>query len=470
MNDEAEPVAVATATATAQSWRAARYWDAHWQRMDRARLDALHLRRIRQIMEYAYARVPFYRRLYDRAGVKPEDVKTWDDFYHRVPFTDKPDVMADQPAEGLQFGFESISRAMRSLCYRTSGTTGVPLNEVFSSYDSLAIAQQVWAYGWWDAGMRPGDSIYFAFNFGTYVGFWTALFAAERMGLMIIPAGGLDTKARVRQILELRPDAVIATPTYLLHMAEVARAERLDLAAAGVRFLTMAGEVGPSVPAVREALRAGWGRPRICDMYGISEPLFAACECAAVDQGKANGTHVLERYAHSYVVDPGSLAPVADEAQVGEHIVTSFRLAQPLIKYRTHDLVRLQRNPDHGCGWTLAFFDGGVLGRTDQMVTIRGVNVYTTAVQSILGGQAGASPYYELHITRDSGLDAISIRVEAQPDVPHTEHGPLRQRLAHELRYRVGVSFGVEVLPPGALPRYELKSRRVFDHRGEAEG
>jgi phenylacetate-CoA ligase len=447
-------------------WRGARYWDETWQRMSREQLDEVHLRRIRQLIAYAYERVPFYRRLYDEAGVHPDDVRTMEDFHERVPFVDKPDVMADQQASASGFGLESVPRERRAWFHRTSGTTGVPLNEVFTSYDRLVAAYEGWAYGWWDMGLRPGDSMYFAFNFGTFIGFWSALFSAERLGLLVIPGGGLDTRARLRQILDLRPDAVIGTPTYLLHMGDTAREEGIDLAQAGVRFLSTAGEIGPNVPSFRQALRDSWGRPRICDIYGISEPIFAACECSAVDDGAANGLHVIERYIHSYVVDPDTFRPVADESEVGEHIVTSFRVGQPLVKYRTHDLVRLRRAPDHGCGWGFSFLDGGVLARLDGMVTIRGVNIYTTAVQNIIGSVPGASPHYELHITRESGQDAMEVRVEAASG--ETDRGGLRDRLAGELRERLLVSMAVDVQPPGALPRYELKSKRVFDHRREA--
>jgi phenylacetate-CoA ligase len=446
-------------------WRAAKYWDEGWQRMSRQQLDEIHLRRIRQLIAYAYDRVPFYRRLYDDAGVHPDDVRTLQDFHERVPFVDKPDVMADQARQSSGLGLESVPPERRAWFHRTSGTTGVPLNEVFTSYDRLIAAYEAWAYGWWDMGLRPGNSMYFAFNFGTFIGFWSALFAAERLGLMVIPGGGLDTRGRLRQIGELRPDAVIGTPTYLLHMGDTARAEDIDLPAAGVRFLSTAGEIGANVPTFRRALREAWGNPRVCDIYGISEPIFAACECSAVDDGRANGLHVVERYIHSYVIDPATSLPVEDESQVGEHIVTSFRLGQPLIKYRTHDLVRLERSPDHGCGWGFAFLDGGVLARTDGMVTIRGVNIYTTAVQNIIGSVAGASPHYELHITRDGGQDAMEVRLEALPGA--TDHDALGKRLSEELRYQLGVTLAVDVGAPESLPRYELKSKRIFDHRKE---
>ena len=463
-----EPGLTERAPAPAQDgWRGSACWDETWQRMDRERLDAIQLARIQRLVEYSYERVPFYRRLYDRAGFSPAAIRTWDDFHKRVPFTDKPDIVADQEERGALFGLESTPRELRAWFHRTSGTTGTPLNEVFTSYDRLVAAYEAWAYGWWDVGMRPGDSLYFAFNFGTFIGFWSALFAAERMGLMVIPGGGLDTRSRIKQIVELRPDAVIGTPTYLLHMAEVARAEGLDLAAAGVRFLTTAGEIGPNVPSFRSALKRGWGEPVVCDIYGISEAIFAACECAAVDRGDANGVHVIERHVHSYAVDPKSFDPVADESEVGEHIVTSFRLGQPLIKYRTHDLVRLCRRPDHGCGWNFAFLDGGVLARTDNMVIIRGTNVYTTAVQNIIGRIPGASAYFEVHIVQREGQDAMEVRLEADSGVGEDRYPALQAKLAEELRYNIGVGIDVSVLAPGSLPRYELKTRRVFDHRKE---
>jgi phenylacetate-CoA ligase len=442
-----------------------RYWDAYWQQMSREELDAFHFRRIQHLIRFAYERVPFYRQLYDAAGVRPDHIKTWDDFYRLVPVTDKPMIVEDQYARGALYGFEGLPREYHRWFHRTSGTTGRALNEVFSGYDRLIAAYDSWCWGWWDVGLRPGDSIYFAFAYGTFIGFWTATFSAERMGLTVIPGGGLTTEQRVQQILELRPACVCATPTYLLHMARVARDRGWNLADAGVKVLTMAGESGGNVPSMRAALRAGWGEVRICDIYGISELIFLATECREASAGHALGVHVAERHCHSFIVDPVTFAPIFDEGAVGEHIVTTFRPTQPLIKYRTHDLVRLWRRHEHGCGWTWTFLEGGVLGRTDFMVTIKGTNVYPTAVENLLGQVAGLTPYYEIHVERPDDQDTMRVIIEADPALPHEQYQTVAQQATDLLWYNIGVRIEVTVVEPETLPRYELKSRKVIDHR-----
>ena len=443
------------------------YWDAYWQQMPREELDAFHLRKVRALIKFAYERVPYYRKLYDEAGVRPEHIKSWNDFYRLVPLTDKPMITADQYEREQVAGFAALPPDLHRWFHRTSGTTGRPLNEVFSGYDRITAAHDCWPWGWWDVGLRPGDSIYFAFGFGTFVGFWSAVFAAERMGLTVIPGGGMSTEERIQQILELKPACVCATPTYLVHLGRVARAKGWRLPDAGVRVLTMAGESGGNVPAMRQEMQDAWGPAKICDIYGVSELSFGSTECRGTSAGRALGVHVVERYYHTFIVDPKTFEPIFEEGAVGEHVVTSFRPTQPLIKYRTHDLVRLRRNHDHGCGWKWTFLEGGVLGRTDSMVTIRGVNVYPTAVEQLLGQVDGLAPYYELHIDRVQGEDQMTVRIEAEPPQPAAQYPELAGRTAAMLRRSIGVRIDVEVLQPEALLRYELKSRKVIDHRRE---
>jgi phenylacetate-CoA ligase len=451
----------------AARWRNQPLWDRAWQTMSRQQLDEVHLRRIKQLIEFAYERVPFYREKYAAAGIRPADVRTWDDFYEHVPTVDKVDLITDQERNGPNgFGLEATPREARAWYHQTSGTTGAPVREVFTHYDRSTAAYDASTYGWWDAGLRPGSSMYFAFNFGSFMGFWSKVFAAERMGLMVIPGGGLDTVGRLKQIAELGPDAVAGTPTYLMRMGEVAQQHGIDLGAAGVRVLSTAGELGPSVRSFRAKLRELWGGARIVDIYGQSENSFGAIECRMADDAGVNGFHVIERYMHSYAGDTEQYRPVAP-GEVGEHIVTTFRLGQPLIKYRTHDLVRHVGTVDHGCGWNFSFLEGGVMGRTDDMVTIKGTNVYTSSIQRLVGDTPGLAPHYELHITRDRGLDHLAVRVEAQADRTADGYRALRDQLVGKIRHAVGITVTADVLAPETLQRYELKTKRVFDHRWE---
>jgi phenylacetate-CoA ligase len=435
-----------------------RFWNTCTQTAPREVLDALHLERIRHLVGWAYENSPLHRRIYDDAGVKPSDIKTWDDYHHRLPFTDKPDYVADQEATGT-FGGLALGPEHWQQYFHTTGTTGRFLNELFSRYEQNKAGSQ-YCYGMWDFGLRPGDSAYFCFDFGMWIGLWSYYWGARNLGLTIVSGGGVPGVERVRQILERKPTVVIGTPTYLLHLAEIGQREGVDVRSAGVRMLAGGGEPGLSVPVTRDRLREAWGVEQVYDAYGIGEALFIGQSC----REWGGGVHVIEDVCHSYSVDPESGEPVSDSGAVGEHVITSYtHFTQPFIKYRTHDLVRIDDAPDHGCGWTWKHMPGVVLGRADFMVTIRGVNVYPTAVENLIGEVAGLSNHYELHISRSDGMDRMLVKVEAVDGSSDCE--ALGGALSAHLRENLGVRLEAEVVEPGAMPRYELKTKRIFDER-----
>jgi phenylacetate-CoA ligase len=436
-----------------------RYWNRATQTADREQLDALHLTRIRRLVGWAYEHSPLHRRIYDRAGVKPADVRTWDDYHYRLPFTDKPDYVEDQRSAASNFGGLALGPDQWQQYFHTTGTTGRFLNEAFTQYEMHKAGSQ-YCYGLWDYGIRPHDSIYFCFDFGMWVGLWSYYWGARNLGLTIVSGGGVSGAERVRQILERRPTIVVGTPTYLLHLAEIARREGLDIRRAGVRMLAGGGEAGFSIPLTRRKLKDAWDVDFIHDAYGVGEALFIGQSC----HEWGGGVHAIEDVCHSYAIDPQSGDPVRGPEQIGEHVITSFtHFAQPFIKYRTHDLVRIDDHPDHGCGWTWKHFPGSVLGRADYMVTVRGVNVYPTAVENLLGELPGLSHHYELHISRVDGMDRMLVKVEATDR--RSDRHELTRRLATHLRDHLGVRLETDVVESGALPRYELKTRRIFDTR-----
>ncbi len=438
-----------------------RYWNRPTQTARREVLDALHLERIRHMVGWAYEHSPLYRRLYDEAGVKPEDIRTWDDYHHRLPFTDKPDFLADQDANDSGFGGLALPADEIQMYFHTTGTTGRFLNEGFTQFEMQKSATQ-YCYSFWDHGVRPGDSIYFCFNFGMWIGLWSIYWGARNMNLRILAGGGATTVERVRQILDHRPKMVIGTPTYLLHLAEVAQAEGLDIRDAGVEIVGGGGEPGFSVPVTRQILMERWGATHVIDGYGIGEAMHVALSCR--DWG--GGVHTCEDVVHTYSADPESGEPLLESGEVGENIVTSYtHFSQPFIKYRTHDLVQRDNEPDHGCGWSWAHLPGVVLGRSDFMVTIRGTNIYPTAVENLIGGVAGLTNHYELHISRPASVDEMTVKVEAAAS--RANHEALAKELYEHFRANLGVRLGVEILPPDSLPRYELKTRRIFDTRSE---
>ncbi len=440
--------------------KASRYWNPVSELRPPAESERLQLRRIRAVLRYAYARSPMYRRLYDQAGVHPDRIRSMRDFIEKVPALDKKDLMEAQ-AQAPPYG-TALAVPPERIAYRfqTSGTTGVPLL-IPMTEESTVLYGEPWTYLFWSVGLRPGDPFYFPFNWGTFIGFWAAYWGVRRLGGTVISGGGMDTRARVQMLLQVRPAAVVGTPTYLLHMAEAAREAKMRLADAGVRVLATAGEPGPSVPATRRAIEEAWGA-RVYELYGIGEVGSIAPGCPG--QG---GVHLCEDVAASLVVGPDGL-PVP-EGEVGEHLVTSFgQHAQPLIKYRSHDLVRPRGGRCPACGRTWMAFEGGVLGRTDHMIIIKGTNVYPTAVEAILGEVRDLSEHFEVHAGHGDGGDSLLVKVEAAGGVPAGRFDDVGRGAEELLRRRIGVRIGVEVVAPGALPRYELKAKRFFDHRPKA--
>lgn len=432
-------------------------WNPVVQTMARAELDELHLTRIRGLVSYAYESSPLHRSLYDAAGVTPADIQTWEDFYEKLPFTDKPDLMADQ--EAGNFPGLAVPAEYEAIYFQTTGTTGAFLKESFSEWDMARMAQH-YCYMMWDYGVRPHDSVLICFNFNTWAGLWSFYWACRLMGLKIYSGSTMSTQDRLAMVDAWQPTVIAGTPTYLLHMADEARKVGRDLRGSSVKYMLAGGEPGFSISVTRRAVEEAWGAVAM-DGYGISEAgtVFTACKAS-----NGEGVHLIEDSFHSYAVD-GAGKPVAD-GEVGENIVTSFsHLAQPIIKYRTHDLVRIQRDAEHqrSCSWTWAYLDGSVLGRTDYMVQIRGVNVYPSAVEALLGDVAGATNHYEMHISREAGFDRMEVRVEARD--ADIDADDLATRLAEESRRRLGVLLEFTVVAPESLPRYELKSRRFFDNR-----
>jgi len=432
------------------------YWNEYMETMPREKLDQLHLRRLQRLVKYAYENIPMYRDLYDKAKVKPEDIKTLDDFAEKIPTIDKPDVVRYQ-GDNPPFGGSIVKDCEEyiSFYFQTSGTTGAPLKEVGYYRDMLSTG---WVFKWWAHGIRPADIFYVAFPFGTFMAFWCAYYDAVALGAQIITAGGLTTEQRVRQIMELKPTVLLATPTYAMRIAEVAREMGIDPAKSSIKFVTSAGEAGYVLPTIREATERAWGAKAL-DLYGISD-LWGSTSWHCPSH--PDRLHLTETIAYPLVLDEeGKVMP---EGGKGEWTLTSYSTIMPLIKYRTHDVVEWHRE-SCDCGRTWVWLRDGVLGRTDQMVTIKGSNVYPTAIQTIIGETEGLSENLEIHITTEAEGDAVKVKVEAAPEVSAERYEELRRNLADELRYRIGVSMKVEILPPKSLPRYEVKAKRVFDHR-----
>lgn len=434
------------------------FWNRRTETMPRAELDALHLHRIQQLVDYAYENTSFYRRKFDAAGVRPADIRSLDDYKRLVPITDKSEFIGLQQ-ERPPYG-DTLAVPMDLVAHHceTSGTTGVPLAIPYSMHDTMRYGES-WVYGFWGLGIRPSDSFYFAFGWGNFAGFWSAYWGARRLGCRIISGGGLDTKGHIQAILRMKPTVLISTPTFALRMAQVAREMGVDLSRSSIRFTYHAGEPGPTaLPGMRQQIEEAWGA-KAGELLGIAEIDAMAPGCP-----RGDGVHVNEMNCYTWSMDPATGAESA-AGEIGENIVTSYaNTAQPLLNYRTHDLVRRAKGPC-ACGRTWAKFEGAVLGRTDFMVTVRGTNVYQTAVENILNQVDGVSMHYELVLTHEDGNDAMTVRFEPAPGTEEARWARIAGEAGERIHQALHVRLHCTPVAPGTLPRFELKTKRIIDQR-----
>jgi phenylacetate-CoA ligase len=434
-----------------------RFWNEYAETLPREQIDAMHAKRLQKLVHYVYANSPFYRAKFDAAGLKPKDIQTIEDFKNRVPLSDKPDFIQLQQRRPPYGETLALPDEMITHHSETSGTTGVPLAIPYSMYDSIRYGES-WCHGFWAIGIRPSDSFYFAFNWGNFVGFWAAYWGVRRFGGRLISGGGLDSKGHIEAILRLKPTVLVSTPTFALRMVVVAKEMGVDLAQSSIKFTFHAGEPGPTaLPAMREQLDQAWGATS-GELLGIAE-IDSLAPCNSL----RDGVHVNEFNVFSWVRDPETGAETR-EGEIGEHIVTSYvNSAQPLLNYRTHDLVRPRFSCPSGRTWLK--FQGSVLGRSDFMMTVRGTNVYPTAVENLLGAADGVSSNYELHLTHVDGNDKMIVRFEPEKGILEEQWSAIAKTLEDDVRNVLHVRLDFEPVAPETLPRYELKTRRVFDAR-----
>ncbi|MEE8433168.1 MAG: AMP-binding protein [bacterium] len=435
------------------------YWNEYTETLPRKRLNQLHLGRLQQLVRHCYENSAFYRDRFDAAGLKPGDIQSLEDFKRKVPLTDKSDFIELQ-AESPPYGpTQALPEAFWAHHAETSGTTGVPLAIPYSMYDTVRYGES-WVYGFWGLGIRPSDRFYFAFSWGNFAGFWSAYWGVRRLGGQVISGGGLNTEGHIRAIERLKPTVLISTPTFALRMAAVARELGVDTAASSIQYTYHAGEPGPTaLPQMRRRIEGAWGA-KAGELLGIAEVDAMAPGCPLGD-----GVHINEMNVFSWSVNPETMEETA-EGEIGEHIVTSYvNNAQPLLNYRTHDLIR--RRSSCACGRTWDKFEGSVLGRTDFMVTVRGTNVYQTAVENVLGGMDGVSDFYELVLERKDENDVMSVRFEPEKSVPGGDWAALSASLGDRIAETLRVRLEVQAVEPESLPRYDLKTKRIIDNRPE---
>jgi phenylacetate-CoA ligase len=405
--------------------------------------------RLVALVQAALPANPFLGARCGRAGLAdPRDLRTWDDF-ERLPLTTKSELVEDQAAHppfGTNLSFP-LDRYVR--VHQTSGTTGTPLRWL-DTEESWAWWARCWTVVLRAAGLGPGDRVFFPFSFGLFVGFWAGFEGARALGALAIPGGGQDTAQRLAAMESLGATAVCCTPSYALHLAEVARERGIALDRLGVRTTVHAGEPGAGIPAVRARIEAAWGA-RAYDHAGMTEMGAYGFECAA-----QAGLHVNEAEFIAEVVDPATGRP-ADE---GELVLSNLgRVGSPLLRYRTGDLVRVARAAC-ACGRTFMRLDGGILGRVDDMLIVRGVNVFPSALEGIVR-RFPAVDEFVIEVYRRGQLDEVRLLLEVQGQA-----GAVAAAVQEAVRVDLGIRVEAVPVPGQSLPRYELKARRLVRRAG----
>jgi phenylacetate-CoA ligase len=403
-------------------------------------------RRLAELLGAIYGRNQFYTRKLDAAGLRPGALDFPADL-GKLPLTTKAELVADQAANP-PWGTALTEHVSRYTRYnQTSSTTGRPLRWLDTN-ESWQWMLECWKAVYGGARVSAGDRILFAFSFGPFLGFWTAFDAASQIGAHAIPAGGMSTEQRLAMIEATRPTVVCCTPTYALRLAEVAAA-RGGVVGGSVRVLIVAGEPGGSIPSTRARIEQGWNA-RVIDHHGLTEVGPVSFEC-----WEAPGfLHLNEAEYVCEVLDPATLEPVADGAP-GELVITNLgRTASPIIRYRTGDIV-VPRHDACACGRPFTRLDGGIISRTDDMVNIRGVNVYPSAIESVVR-RFPEIVEFRSTVSQSASLRSLSLQIEATPG----DHQALVGRLARELRDALALNVPIDVVAPGTLPRFEMKARR----------
>ncbi|MDP9436188.1 MAG: phenylacetate--CoA ligase [Actinomycetota bacterium] len=414
----------------------------------REEIAALQLERLRWSLQHAYDNVAHYRSAFDAAGVVPGDLRELADLRH-FPFTTKADLRANYP-----FGMFAVPQEQVRRVHASSGTTGQPTVVGYTERD-IATWADVVARSIRAAGGRPGMKVHVAYGYGLFTGGLGAHYGAERLGCTVIPVSGGQTERQVRLITDFKPEIIMVTPSYMLSLLDEFERQGLDPRDSSLQVGIFGAE--PWTQDMRREVEERAGLHAV-DIYGLSEVIGpgVASECVETK----DGLHVWEDHFYPEVVDPetGEVLPDGEE---GELVFTSLtKEAMPVVRYRTRDLTRLLP----GTARTMRRIEK-ITGRSDDMIILRGVNVFPTQVEELLLRVPGLSPHYQLVLSRPQRLDELTVRVEARPDVVADERAALSDRLCALVKENVGVTVACDVVEPGTVQRSEGKAQRVLDLR-----
>ncbi len=420
------------------------------ERGDLAQLRELQLDRMRWSLTHAYNNVAHYRKSFDAAGVHPYDLRSLDDLKH-FPFTVKNDLRDNYP-------FGMIATPMRDVVrvHASSGTTGKPTVVAYTQND-IDVWSSVMARSIRAAGGHAGDIVHVAYGYGLFTGGLGAHYGAEKLGCTVVPMSGGQTEKQVQLIQDFKPNIIMVTPSYMLNIADEMERQGIDPKSTSLRVGIFGAE--PWTQTMREELEARLGIHAL-DIYGLSEVMGPGVGMECIES--KDGPTIWEDHFYPEIINPET-GEVVPDGEYGELVFTSLtKEALPIVRYRTRDLTRLL--PGHAR--PMRRIDK-ITGRSDDMLIIRGVNVFPTQVEEQILKIEALSPHYEIHVEKDGNLDRVTVRVELKPEATGGDSatGDAAKELQHRVKTHIGISTKIEVAVPGTLARSEGKAKHVFDKR-----
>lgn len=417
--------------------------------MSRDRIEALQTERLRWTLHWAYERVPAYRELFDEHGVHPEDFRELEDLA-KFPYTDKEFLRKAYPFRANAVPMDQVRRI-----HASSGTTGQPTVVSYTRNDLDTWAGLV-ARCLRFSGARPGDVVHNAYGYGLFTGGLGAHAGAERLGCAVVPMSGGQTEKQVQLIRDFEPRVILATPTYLLTIADGFRAAGLDPRETSLTHAVLGAE--PWTEEMRREIEQTFGITA-CDIYGLSEVMGPGV--AGESAETKDGSHVWEDHFRPEIIDPFE-GTVLGLGEPGELVFTALtKEALPIIRYRTHDLTRLlpgTARPGHRRM-------GRITGRSDDMIILRGVNLFPSQVEELALHHDALSPHFTLELTRPERMDEMTVHIERREDATREEAEEAGRALLHDIKTKIGSTARIDVAEPGTLARSSGKLRRIYDHR-----
>jgi phenylacetate-CoA ligase len=426
------------------------YWNPVLERLPQERLRDLQFKKFKKIFRWTYDHSKFHRSLYDKGGIKPEDIRSFEDI-KRVPKVEKAMMRDIQRKAPFPYG-EALCVPLDEVTafHQTSGTTGQPIYQPDTWQDWIL----------WAQGYRPRDRVFIPFGYNVFVAFWSGHHAAEKIGCEVVPGGVLDTKARVLKVQELQATAMMGTPTYMLGMAATARDKLgIDPSRLSIDKITCAGEPGASIPSTKKRIEEAWGA-KVYDHAGATEIGAWCYECTE----QPGALHVNDALFLVEIEDMKTGEIIEDPGRRGKMVITALdREAQPCIRFDSKDIIEWDEEPCP-CGRTFRLIRGGVVGRADDITKVKGVLLAPSAIEEVVRAADGLGDEYEVVVDKKGDVDRITLKVELLPE-RKAQREMIQEHLVDQLRLKTNLRYDLQFHEYGTLPRYEVKAKRFKDLR-----